>query len=373
MLTYIVNNRSGNKDAYGNTFLVKLTGKSTRTVETCLVRSARLTLQQGAQGTGAQEHILMHSKALTSTGNTRFYHLVEGTRNNSHIVATLKKRLTNNGLYDEFELDHSYQLTLQHPLHILDFYFTDSFNNPIPIGQGEDVTSTQWSRQALFTGTYKEELNLTYDLSGLAELVPDVVTYTWVGGSALSGTITGATNSTWTRVGDVVTVLWQDDPAFWYKMKVGSNKAQLIAIEDYNNIHTPGTVLWEKDSGQFAAAVSVEFSDTDDNFGSIDSGHTWEFSTTTGYLTLVDDSQGYITVLSAMLGASDKIRLKLVGSSTDPQYSETVAGSVLYRENSSTISGYEPVSSTVVTEPANGWSGEDVGLHVELDARHLST
>ena len=74
-----------------------------------------------------------------------------------------------------------------------------------------------------------------------------------------------------------------------------------------------------------------------------------------------------------MLGASDKIRLKLVGSSTDPQYSETAAGSVLYRENSSTISGYEPVSSSVVTAPANGWSGEDVGLHVELDARHLST
>ena len=373
MLTYIVNNRSGNKDAYGNTFVVKLTGKSTRTIETCLVRSVRLTLQQGAQGTGAQEHILMHSKALTSTGNTRFYHLVEGVRNNSHIVATLKKRLTNNGLYDEFELDHSYQLTLQHPLHNLDFYFTDSFNNPLPIGQGEDVTTTVWQRDATFTGTYKEELDLTYDLSGLADFVPWTPSnFTFSGGSALSGTISGSPNSTWTRVDDVITMLWEDDPLLWYKMEVGPNKAQLIAISDYNDTYTAGTVLWTKASQQFGSAVSVEFSDTSDNFGSVDTGHTWEFSTITGYFLFTDDADGYTTLTEAYLGPSDKIRFKLV-SSTDPQYSETAVGTVIYRENSSTITGYEPVSSSDVTAPANGWEGEDIGLHVELDARHLST
>ena len=371
MLTYIVNNRSGNKDDFGNTFLVKLSGKSTRTIEKALVRSCRLTLQQGAQGTGVQEHLLMHSKALTSTGNTKFHHLVEGYRNNSNIVATLKKRLTNNGLYDEFELDHSYPLKLEHPLHTLDFYFTDCFNNPIPIGQGEDITTTVYQRDASFYGTYKEELDLTYDLSGVAEFVPWTANFTFAGGAASSGTITGSPNSTWTRNGSEIQMLWEDDPLLWYKMEVGPNKGQLVAVSDYNDTYTAGTVLWDKNSGQYASAVSVEFTDNSDGTGTVDTGHTWAFSTTNGQFTFTNTSTFTETQASAYLGPNDKIRFKLE-SSNDPQYDSVAAGTVLYRENATTITGYEPTSSSEVTAPANDWTGEDVGLHVELDCLHKS-
>ncbi|HIP08574.1 MAG TPA: hypothetical protein EYG65_02455 [Rhodospirillales bacterium] len=369
MLTYILNNQSGSKDAMGNTFDVTLTGKSTRTIVTAQITAARVRLQHAAKADATQEHLLMHSKALTSSGNTRFHHIVDGARKNTHIVATLRKKLSNNGLYDEFELANTHRLTLKHPLHTLDMYFTDNSGTRIPIGQGVDVTNTVWQRDALFTGTYKEELDLTYDLDGLAELVPDVVDYTWHGGNALSGTITGSMDSTWTRDGEVITVLWEDDPAFWYKMQVGANKAQLVAIEDYNNIHTPGTVLWEKDSGQFASAVSVVFTDNSDNTGSVDTGHTWAFSTVNGKFTFTDDITETETVASAYLGPNDKIRFKLV-ESNDPQYDSTAVDTVLYRENSTTITGYEPVSSAIITTPANGFYGEDLSLHVELNCLH---
>ena len=369
MLTYIINNQSGGKDSTGNTFNVGLTGKSTRTIVTAQITAARVRLQQAAQFGGSQEHLMMHSHALTSSGNTRFHHIVDGSRKNSHIVATLVKKHSNNGLYDEFELANTHRLTLQHPLHTLDLFFTDNAGNRIPVGRGEDETNTVWQRDAIFSGTYKEELNLTYDLSGLAELVPDLVDYTWVGGSALSGTITGTTNSTWTRSGDVVTVFWSEDSAFWYKMKVGANKSQLIAIADYNNIHPVGTVLWSKDAGQFASAVSVEFEDNDDNTGAVDPGLSWEFSTVTGLVTFENTSTLTKTVTEAYLGPNDKIRFKLE-SSDDPQYSSTDVGTVLYRENATTISGYGPVSSSQVTAPVNGWYGEDLSLHVELNCLH---
>ena len=371
MLTYILNNRSGAKDAYGNTFIVELNGKSTRTVETALIRSARLTLPQAAQGDGTQEHILMHSRALTSTGNTRFFHLVNGRRTNDHIVATLRKRGTNNGLYDEFELDHSYQLHLQHPIHTLDFYFTDNHGTAIPVGQGEDVTTTVWSRDASFYDVYKEELNVTYDSTGTIELVVDNVNYTWAETNSTSGTITGPTNSTWTRSGNFYTILWGGNSATWYKLEVNSaNKKQLLATEDYNDIHSPGTLIWEKASGHFANAASVTFSDNGDNTGSI-GNISWLFSTVTGYFTLTTDPAVYTTVCEAFLGTSDLIRWKLV-SSDDTQYTSVSLGTVLYREDVSTVI-IEPVSSAQVTGPANNWYGEDIGIHVELDARHKST
>lgn len=369
MLTYIVNNQSGQKDDLGNTFNVKLTGKSTRTIQTAQITAARIRLQQAAQSPAIQEHLLMHSQALTSSGNTRFYHLVEGTRKNSHIVATLRKKLSNNGLYDEFELASTHRLTLQHPLHALDFYFTDNAGARIPVGQGEDVTETVWQRDASFTATYKEELDLTYDFSGTAEFVPWTANYTFQGGNQTSGTITGSPNSTWTREGEVITMLWEDDPSLWYKMEVGGNKSQLIAIEDYNSTYAAGTVIWEKASGQFASAVSVEFTDNNDDTGSVDTGHTWEFSKKTGHFTFTNTSTLTQTLTETYLGPNDKIRFKLI-SSDDPQYSETDAGTVLYRENATTISGYEPVSSEEVTSPANGWTGEDISLHVEINCLH---
>ena len=72
-------------------------------------------------------------------------------------------------------------------------------------------------------------------------------------------------------------MLWEDDVLLWYKMEVGANKGQLIAIEDYASTYTAGTVLWAKASGQFASAVSVEFTDNADNTGAVDTGHTWVF------------------------------------------------------------------------------------------------
>ena len=369
MLTYIVNNQSGGRDAYGNTFVVPLTGRSTRTVATARIHTARVRLQQAAQSHAVQEHLLMHSRALTKTGNTRFHHIVGGARANTHIVATLRKTQSNHGLYDEFELSNTHPLTLHHPLHELDFYFTDNAGTAIPVGKGDDVTSTVWSRDASFYGTYKEELNLTYDLSGLAELVPDVVSYTWVGGGATSGTITGTTNSTWTRDGGIITVLWGGDSAFWYNMELGANKGTLVAIDDYNSIHSPGTVLWDKNSGQFASAVSVDFTDNSDDTGAVDST-AWLFSTVTGNFTFAGANGD--TVASAYLGPNDKIRFKLV-ESADPQYDGVAVDTVLYRENAVSISGYEPVSSAQVTEPANGWDGEDLSLHVELNCRHTGT
>ena len=177
-------------------------------------------------------------------------------------------------------------------------------------------------------------------------------------------------DSSWTRDGDVITVLWEEDPAFWYKMKVGANKAQLVAIADWNDIHPVGTVLWEKASGQFGSAVSVAFTDNSDNTGSVDTGHTWAFSTVTGNFTFVNSSTLTETVASAYLGPNDKIRFKLV-ESDDPQYDSVAVDTVLYRENATTITGYEPTSSSIVTAPANGFYGEDLSLHVELNCLHI--
>ena len=359
MLTYIINNQSGGRDAYGNTFIVALNGKSTRTVVSAQVSAARLRLQRAAQVGATQEHILMHSRALTRSGNTRFHHIVNGSRVNTGIVATLRKKLSNNGLYDEFELAATHRLNLGHKLHELDFFFTDNSGLAIPVGQGDDVTETVWQRDASFTDVYKEELNLTYDLTGVAEYSPASENFTWG-----SGTITGSTNSTWTRDGDIITMHWNDDSSQWYKMKVGTNKANLVAVEDWNNIYAVDEVLWEKASGQFGSATSVTFTDDGDGTGDVD-GVEWVFSTTTGLFTF---TSAYVSVLEAFLGSNDKIRFKLE-SSTDPQYNGVPSGTVVYRENATTTSN-EPVSSSQVTRPLNDWTGEDVALHVELTCLH---
>ena len=89
----------------------------------------------------------------------------------------------------------------------------------------------------------------------------------------------------------------------------------------------------------------------------------------TGHFTFTNTSTLTQTLTETYLGPNDKIRFKLI-SSNDPQYSETDAGTVLYRENATTISGYEPVSSEEVTSPANGWTGEDISLHVEINCLH---
>ena len=86
------------------------------------------------------------------------------------------------------------------------------------------------------------------------------------------------------------------------------------------------------------------------------------FSTIDGNFTFENTSTMTQTVAQSFLGPNDKIRFKLV-SSDDPQYSETAVGTVLYRENATTITGYEPVSSALVTTPANDWYGEDISLH----------
>ena len=361
MLTYIINNQSGGRDAYGNTFEVVLTGKSTRTVMTAQISAARVRLQQGAKSIG-NEHLIMHSRALTSSGNTRFHHIVGGSRQNSHIVATLRKTQSNNGQYDEFALANPHRLTLKHPLHQLDFYFTDNSGNPIPVGQGDDVTETVWQQDASFVDTYKEELNLTYDLTGVAEYSPASENFTWA-----AGTITGSTNSTWTRDGDIITMHWNDDSTQWYKMRVGTNKANLVAVEDWNNIYAVDEVLWEKASGQFGSATSVTFSDSGNGTGEIDSV-PWAFSTVTGFVTLTGV---YTTVLVAFLGSNDKIRFKLE-SSDDPQYASVATDTVIYRENVTTTN-QEPVSSSQVTRPLNNFTGEDLMLHVELNCLHRGT
>ena len=303
----------------------------------------------------------MHSRALTSSGNTRFHHIVGVSRQNIHIVATLRKTLSNEGLYDQFELANTHRLTLKHPLHQLDFYFTDNSGNPIPVGQGDDVTETVWQQDGSFVDTYKEELNLTY------ELVPDSVNYTWAETDSTSGTITGTTNSTWTRSGNEYTVLWGGNSATWYKMEVGSNKKQLLATSDYADIHSPGTLIWEKASGQFANAVAVTFTDNYDGTGSVGS-LAWAFSTVTGFVTFTDS---YTTVLEPYLGSNDKIRFKL-DSSDDPQYSSVANGTVIYSENVTTTN-QEPVSSSQVTRPLNDFTGEDLSIHVELNCLHRGT
>ena len=369
MLTYIINNQSGGRDAFGNTFEVVLTGKSTRTVMTAQISAARVRLQQGAKSTATNEHLLMHSRALTSSGNTRFHHIVGGSRQNTHIVATLRKTLSNNGQYDQFELANTHRLTLKHPLHQLDFYFTDSSGNPVPVGQGDDVTETVWQQDANFVDTYTEDLNATYDSTGTIELVVDSTDYTWAettpGGT--SGTITGSVNSTWTRVGDIYTVLWGGNSATWYKNEVNSaNKKQLLATEDYNDIHSPGTLIWEKE-GNFASPVSVTFTDDYDGTGSAGS-LAWAFSTVSGFVTFTGT---YTTVLEPYLGSNDKIRFKL-DSSNDPQYSSVANGTVIYRENVTTTN-QEPVSSSQVTRPLNDFTGEDLSIHVELNCLHRGT
>jgi hypothetical protein len=366
MLTYIINNQSGGRDAYGNTFEVALTGKSTRTVMTAQISAARVRLQEGAKSTATKEHLLMHSRALTSSGNTRFHHIVGGSRQNSHIVATLRKTLSNNGQYDQFELANTHRLTLKHPLHRLDFYFTDNSGNPVPIGQGDDVTETVWQQDANFVDTYKEDLNLTYDSTGTIELVVDNVNYTWAETTSTSGTITGPTNSTWTRVGNEYTILWGGNSATWYKNEVNSsNKKQLLATQDYNDIHSPGTLIWEKE-GNFASPVSVTFTDDYDGTGSAGS-LAWAFSTVTGFVTFTGT---YTTVLEPFL-ATDKIHFK-IDSSDDPQYSSVANGTVIYSEDVTTTYA-EPVSSSQVTTPLNGFTGEDLSIHVELNCLHRGT
>ena len=84
-------------------------------------------------------------------------------------------------------------------------------------------------------------------------LVPDSVLYNWTqDANAYTGTILGGTNSTWSYDMStlVVTVLWGGNAAQWYTMEVDpSDSSRLIALGDYGDIHTVGTVMWQLPSG----------------------------------------------------------------------------------------------------------------------------
>ena len=117
-----------------------------------------------------------------------------------------------------------------------------------------------------------------WDLTGTVLLVTDNTNYTWAETDDTSGTITGATNSTWTRDGGVTTILWGGNASTWYKVEIGDNLDELIAVSDYNDIYTPGDVVWTKASGDFLS--------TGDS--------TWSYSYGNGTITIKwedDDDQ----------------------------------------------------------------------------------
>ena len=375
MLTYIINNQSGGIDGYGNTFHVTLNGMSTRTIQHATVNAARLRLQYGATDEGV-EHLLMHSRALTSTGNTRFFHLVNGHKQNSNIIATLKKRLTNRKQYDEFELSTTHPLTLNHPLHTMDLFFTDSRGKPVPLGEGEEVTTTEYVLNEAITGLYKNQEVFEMDLNGAATANFDgnlVYTFTETGEGV--GTITGQViDSTWEfdATNGELTVYWDfanQGTSQWYKMEVGSNKAELVAIDEWNDAYTPGDLIWTKNAGQWKNAQTETFVDNGDNTGTVDVVFLWTFSEATGHLTLVQGD--FTTSFSLINGGSDKIRL-LLKASNNPDYDGLAIDTQIYRENTSTGTD-DPVETIVNTGPANGFSGEEILLHVELNCRHKST
>ena len=374
MLTYIVNNASGGIDFHGNTFHVTLDGQSTRTIQDASITAARLRLQYGATDEGV-EHLMMHSKALTSTGSTRFHHLVEGRRSNSNIVCTMKKRLSNRKQYDEFELSTSHPLVLNHPLHQLDLFFTDSRGVAVPLGQGEEVTTTEFFLDEAITGLYKNQEIVTFDMDGNATAQFDGnLSYLWTETSPGVGTITGQViDSTWEKdsTTNEITIYWDfanQGTSMWYKLEVGANKAQLEAISDWNNVYVAGTVVWIKDSGNFSNATNETFVDGGEGSGTVD-GNLWEFDPKTGHITVHEN--GFKSTFSAINGSSDKIRL-LLKYTSDPRYSSTPVDTQVYRENTSTGTG-DPVSEVTETGPSNGFTGEEVLLHVELNCRHKST
>ena len=68
-------------------------------------------------------------------------------------------------------------------------------------------------------------------------------TFTWTATAWDAGTISGG--HTYTYDGDYVTVLWDDDPAQWYKLQINESvPSQLLAVADYNDIWPADTVIW---------------------------------------------------------------------------------------------------------------------------------
>ena len=117
-----------------------------------------------------------------------------------------------------------------------------------------------------------------WDLTGTALLVTDNTNYTWAETDDTSGTITGNTNSTWTRDGGTITILWGGNANTWYKVEIGDDLNDLVAVSDYNDIYTPGDVVWTKASGDFLST----------------SESTWTYSYDNGTITIKwedDDDQ----------------------------------------------------------------------------------
>ena len=372
LVTYIVNNRSGEPDDEGWIFNVDLHGKSTTTIQTALLSAVNVRLQWGAS-TNSPEHLLLHSTALTHTGNTRFHHLVGGNRSNSAIVATLVKRLTNKQNFDQYELLTSHRLHLKHPLHQLDFYLTDNHGDQVPVAKGYIHTYYQFELDRPITGSYKNEIIMDWTLSGsVTSNFDSNLVYTWNDNNDNTGTITGQTiDSTWVLnpVTNIVTVYWDfanQGTTQWYQLEVNPSQAdQLIAVDDWNNVYTAGALVWTRDAGGFAVSTAEDWTDNGDNAGTVD-GLDWEFDSTTGFINL-DHGDGTNSVFNLTI-SGNKIRIKLE-SSTFPNYENLAADTQIYLEQSSTGSN-APVSGGEVTEPINGYDGEDIDWHIELTCHH---
>ena len=171
-----------------------------------------------------------------------------------------------------------------------------------------------------------------WDLTGTALLVIDNVNYTWASATdTLSGTITGATNSTWTRAGGIITILWGGNAATWYKVEIGDDMDDLVAVSDYNNIYTPGDIVWTKASGVFLTIAVAS---------------TWTFNYGTGVFILKwedDDAQ-------KINGVWDKGTQAFTWSSGDPESWGMVQGDPILTFNDWTNNGVEVVVTNEITE-----------------------
>ena len=113
----------------------------------------------------------------------------------------------------------------------------------------ENNSATKWNTtwdpdQAAFVFVSESWTGLHFNLT--AELVPDGTTHTWTTTALYSGTITGGHTWSYDPPTGIVTVLWNANAATWYTMEINPEDAQqLLAVADYGNIHTVGTVLWQ--------------------------------------------------------------------------------------------------------------------------------
>ena len=137
-------------------------------------------------------------------------------------------------------------------------------------------------------------------------------TFTWTATDAYSGTISGG--HSYSYDGTYVTVLWTNDAAQWYKLEVNDDSPeQLLAVSDYNDIWSPGTVIWTHQGVGFRTSHTCDVDLNGANQIRFQEGNIviWREGSSTG----TGDPVGQTTLYDEQTGTYDGTKITYADSS----------------------------------------------------------